>query len=81
MGIATVVRVFLCANTNGITFASKKNEKVLGAAKRAAKKDCLTITKRRKEFIMLTFMLVTACVVAFAVLASVGMNIGMKLYK
>ncbi len=30
---------------------------------------------------MLTFMLVTACVVAFAVLASVGMNIGMKLYQ
>ena len=29
----------------------------------------------------MTFMLVTAGVVAFAVLASVGMNIGMKLYK
>ena len=30
---------------------------------------------------MMTFMLVTASVVAFAVLASGGMNIGMKLYK
>lgn len=29
----------------------------------------------------MTFMLVTVGVVAFAVLASVGMNIGMKLYK
>jgi len=30
---------------------------------------------------MITFMLVTAGVVAFAILASVGLSIGMKLYK
>ena len=30
---------------------------------------------------MLTFMLVTEGVVAFAIMATVGLNIGMKLYK
>ena len=37
--------------------------------------------KKERKLIMLTFMLVTAGVVAFAIMATVGLNIGMKLYK